>query len=334
MGRRINQFQPSYRLECLRREKPEARRYFVSGVNPTGVRMPEGHDRVTVNGKEFCRSDGPQASNENTLVWARDGAVWIGHESRESYTVGWGYTHDGDFFIPERAILPNGDILLFDEGVITRYISADLATNVEYDCGYPLSGVIDGKPVEWYSDGRLKRHGEDLYTRKAYYLADKVGGEFVRRRIGWQQYCNGQPVDSGDADGRIIAETKAAESAIAANDGAEPPPELLAQVQTLGHMEARRILMTRLGMHHYLKDADVVDMDTDGAIARALVRSNRLGTFLICHDGSTGRQYSLQVDHWTKSCKDASLRLASAASPFGFSSDSELLGNDEWQAES
>lgn len=169
------------------------------------------------------------------------------------------------------------------------------------------SGQLDGMDMEWYSSNYLKSLTVGDRTWKItrgdeVTLPDRVAGEPFQRPIGTLFIAK----DIKTKERRIIPTLAGVVSVIHRNltliqeaEG-EYPLELLKDIKGLRHVEAKRILMNMVGVEKFLLNAKTLDIDIDKKIHRALVLDlDDNQKYLVCHDGSTEKQYVLSVPDTT-----------------------------------
>lgn len=215
------------------------------------------------------------------------------------------------------------------------------------------SGHLDGMGMEWYISNCLKSLtiGDQTwkFTRgDKVTLQDRVAGAPFERVIGSLFVAK----NIKTKERRIVPTLAGVVSVIHRNlmlikeANGEYPPELLKDIKGLQHVEARRILMNMVGMEKFLTNAKTLDIDIDKKIHRALVLDlDDNQKYLICHDGSTEKQYVLSVPDVTMdrteitTCAEASATLSALSVDVRLpwqvrNTIMEIANSDEFVAES
>lgn len=222
-------------------------------------------------------------------------------------------------------------IIYFDDKGFARSISRPTSGNAWFKMEGELfrQGFLEGMHLDWYKSNYLKTVTVDDVTWKftkgeTVVLPDRVAGEEIERSIG--QLIVAKNVDTKEK--RVVPTisglVKVMYQAILSikEGGGEYPQELLSDVKNIQHVEAKRILMNIIGLEKFLTNAETLDMDVDSRIHRALVLDKDDNQkYLVCHDGSTEKQYVLPVPDRTidrtdvATCAEAAAALSALSLP-------------------
>lgn len=169
-------------------------------------------------------------------------------------------------------------ILFSNRGVAHRIItpsSGDLDLSVEGELF--RSGRYKDMSIEWYLSNSVKdlTVGDQTWRvtkSDAVVLPDKVAGEDTPRMIGYLFVAK----NIETKERRVIPNIAGIVSVLYRNvikikeEGSDFPEQMLVDIKSLDHVEAKRILMNTVGTEKFLLNAETLDVDIDSRIHRAL----------------------------------------------------------------